>query len=411
MQDVFLLASVCLGLPLLTAVSQGQIAPAHNDNTEVNIEADYEEEENDSYTTKQIDEAKSELKKLSQQYLELIRGVTDTASANATAPHIAACNESMHRIMERVSKNMRLMAFDIFSDYEEQDTQHEIKRLKSQHFFGSEPLAIELTDCAAFAHPAIPLSAELRAQFSKLDGEPDKLPPTIQLREIENSDGRYKLTLVETNIENLPKLSGGPGFTQQTAWVLEASENEEMMNRPMYYYAVFLSAKCDEDTIYSEGYYFNEAEAEIVFADGKVYCHRIMDILPEEDKGGRYVLEHWLDITAYTIFRTQEEMQQFAEEGAQFLAEHTKLLLTATDKASADAAADALTAMASQITPKHKAAVDMLGTEQKFAMVRRHGVNPGRHSWIMQSLIAHHFHGSQKLQKAVLMLQSIFETL
>ena len=251
------------------------------------------------------------------------------------------------------------------------------------------------------ARPAIPLPDELKEQLIDLDGKSTPLPPTVVLEEGEGGTVRIVEQGDNEDEEEEMKISGGPGYTQETAWVLEASDNNELKGLPAEEYLHTISSKLNMEAIIDHGYDIGNPNFETVYANGKAYCHLTADLWPEEEGADRYVLEQWLDITAYSAFTSQEEATKYAEEGMQLLTDSMKLLLTVKDKASADAAAEQLSAIAAKITPKHAAAMRALSTDEKVAMAEKNGVDPMIDSARIQKVVNEKFYGSENLKKAM----------
>lgn len=85
----------------------------------------------------------------------------------------------------------------------------------------------------------------------------------------------------------------------------------------------------------------------------------------------------------------------------QLLTDSMKLLLTVKDKASADAAAEQLSAIAAKITPKHAAAMQALSTEQKIALAEKNGIDPMGDAERISKVVSEKFYGSDKLKAAM----------
>ena len=424
MKNTLFLATLCLGLPMvgteaygenvqivsLDGETVGEIVAADEDSSAAaadedeedaaDYEEDYEEEADIVYTEEQKAEAMTKLKEFVESSTNAARGVNSRETADAAVALLQETTKGMVEItpvLRSLDQN-EVMAI-IYSGREQMEK--EINRLIQENFYGSEALAKELIGSAAMARPAKPLPDELKDQFIDIDGKSTPLPPVVVLEEGEGGSVRIiEQDDNEDEEEELP-ISGGPGYTQETAWVLNPSDYEELKGQPAEEYLHFISGKLNMEAVVDSGYDFGNHKVETVYANGKVYCHMTVDLLPEEEGADRYVLEQWLDITAYAAFTSQEEATKYAEEGMQLLTDSMKLLLTVKDKASADAAAEQLSAIAAKITPKHAAAMQALSTEQKIALAEKNGIDPMGDSERISKVVSEKFYGSDKLKAAM----------
>ena len=426
MKNTLFLATLCLGLPMvgteaygenaqivtLDGEAVGEIVTADEDSSaaadedeedEADYEEDYEEEADIVYTEEQKTEAMTKLKEFVESSTNAARGVNSRETADAAVALLQETTKGVQEITPVLrSLDQNEVMTIIYSGREQMEK--EINRLIQENFYGSEALAKELVGSAAMARPAKPLPDELKEQFIDMDGKSTPLPPVVVLEEGE--DGSVRIVEQgddedEEEEEEELNVSGGPGFTQETAWVLEASDNEKLKGRPAEDYISFIDAKLNLEAIVDSGYDFANHQLETVYANGKVYCHLTADLLPEEEGADRYVFEQWLDITAYSVFTSQEEATKHAEESMKLLTDSMKVLLTVKDKASADAAAAQLSAIAAKITPKHAAAMQALSTEQKIALAEKNGIDPMGDAERISKVVSEKFYGSDKLKAAM----------
>ena len=435
MKNTLFLATLCLGLPMVGTEAYGEnvqivsldgeavgeitaadeeadeaddstAAAAEEDYDEADTdyeEEDYEEEADIVYTEEQKADALAKLKDNAEQIINTVRGINSRETADAAAAPLDAAEETLHEITPVLrSLDQDEVLTIVFKTREQMNK--EIQRLEKENFYGSEFLALKITGNAFLARPALPLTDELKAEFINMDGKATPPTPVVVLEEgeggsvhiVEQGDDEE-----EEDEEEEPNVSGGPGFTQETAWVLEASDNEKLKGRPAEDYISFIDAKLNLEAIVDNGYDFANHQLETVYANGKVYCHLTADLLPEKEGADRYSFEQWLDITAYSVFTSQEEATKHAEEGMQLLTDSMKLLLTVKDKASADAAAEQLSAIAAKITPKHAAAMQALSTEQKIALAEKNGIDPMGDAERISKVVSEKFYGSDKLKAAM----------
>ena len=435
MKNTLFLATLCLGLPMVGTEAQaapvqvvtldgeavGEITAADEEADDADDstaaaaeedydedapdyeEEDYEEEADIVYTEEQKADALAKLKDDAEQSINTVRGINSRETADAAAATLNAAQKTLREITPVLRSLDQDEVMTIVFKTRAQMAQ-EIQRLTKENFYGSEALALEITGNASMARPALPLTDELKAEFINMDGKATPPPPVVVLEEGEGGSVRIVEQGDDEDEEDEEEelnVSGGPGFTQETAWVLEASDNEKLKGRPAEDYISFIDAKLNLEAIADNGYNFDNPQLETVYANGKVYCHLTADLLPEKEGADRYVLEQWLDITAYSVFTSQEEATKHAEEGMQLLTDSMKLLLTVKDKASADAAAEQLSAIAAKITPKHAAAMQALSTEQKIALAEKNGIDPMGDAERISKVVSEKFYGSDKLKAAM----------
>lgn len=432
MKNTLFLATLCLGLPMvgteapaapvqvvtLDGEAVGEITAADEEADEADdstaaadeedydeADADYEEEDYEEeadivYTEEQKADALAKLKDDAEQSINTVRGINSRETADAAAATLNAAQKTLREITPVLrSLDQDEVMTIVFKARAQMNL--EIQRLEKENFYGSEALALEITGNASMARPALPLTDELKAEFINMDGKATPPPPVVVLEEGEDGSVHIVEQGDDEDEEEELNVSGGPGFTQETAWVLEASDNEKLKGRPAEDYISFIDAKLNLEAIADNGYNFDNPQLETVYANGKVYCHLTADLLPEKEGADRYSFEQWLDITAYSVFTSQEEATKHAEEGMQLLTDSMKLLLTVKDKASADAAAEQLSAIAAKITPKHAAAMQALSTEQKIALAEKNGIDPMGDAERISKVVSEKFYGSDKLKAAM----------
>lgn len=367
-------ATLCLWLPIVGAE---ELSPMPNSDSAPAVDAaeegDYEEEADIIYTPEQQADALAKLKACSEQSLLALRSVYDHASADAA---VALLQKSKHTltvitpILGSMDQNEVMSILFITGEQQEE----EIRRLAKAQFYGSEALAKELTGSAALVRPAATMPDELKELF------------------------------LHKEAATTPAVSGGPGYTQETAWVLEPTETDDRIQGSLTKYMRIIAPKINQLAIYEARFGIGAPMLKTVFANGKVYVHLTFDLLPKGD-GDRYILEQWLDITACALIRSEEDMLQYAEEGVHIVADIIKLLSAVSDKDSADKAADTILALSEKISPKHSAAIGLLSEEQTMSLAIESGISPEKDGDIIERIIDADFFGSKKLEKAMENLQ------
>ncbi len=372
-----------------------------NEDEEGDYEGDYEEEEDIVYTDEQKAEALEKLKARAAASLEALRGVSNKETADAASPVIDESNKIIREITPILRQLDQEEVMSIIYKSRE-DMGEEIGRLIEQNFYGSTDLAAMLTGSSAMAKPVQPLPDELKERFIIKEGT-YKFPAPEPIVVVE--DGAVKLQPEqdddkEEEEENGIELTGGPGFTQQTAWVFRNTTNQELKGKALSTYADVIVSKINMDEIFECNLDTGSYECKAVYTNGKVYCYLKVDLLPDTD-GDRYLLEQWLDITPYSLFSTEEELQKYNTESLNFILEAMKLLVTVKDKDSADAAAASLLEIKKKITPKHIAATNMLSPEERRKSAEQMAENLRTMSNDINKLIRNKFYGSEKLKKAM----------
>ena len=326
------------------------------------------------YTAEQQTEAMAKLKACGEQNLRALRGIKDLAGADAAATVLqesARILTEITPILGTMDQNEVMQVLFITGEQMEE----EIQRLAKDHFYGSEALAKALTGSAAIIRPTVPLPDALKEQF------------------------------IEQNAVSAPAVSGGPGYTQETAWILDDTNKDVLLARTRAHYASLILHKLNRRAISKANYDIATTQPEIVFANGKVYILVKYDLLPRGD-GDRHILEQWLDITACSLITTEEEMQQYAKEGVQIVTAIVKQLYKVSDKNSADTAADAILVLAKQLTDKHTSAIRLLDDKQSISLAIENGIFPENDGEHIENIINANFFGSEKLEKAMEVISS-----
>lgn len=368
---------------------------------EGDYEGDYEEEEDIVYTDEQKAEALAKLKARAAVSLEAVRGVSSKETADAASSVIGESNKIISEITPILRQLDQGEVMSIIYKSRE-DMEEEIDRLIEQNFYGSTDLAVMMTGSSAMAKPIQPLPDELKERFISKEGT-YKFPAPNGIVVVE--DGVVKLQPdqdddKEEEEENGIELTGGPGFTQQTAWVFRDTANQELKGKALSTYEDVIVSKINMDEIVECNFDTGSYECKAVYTNGKVYCYLKVELLPDKDDD-RYLLEQWLDITPYSLFSTEEEHQKYNTESLNFILEAMKVLVTVKDKDSADAAAASLMEIKKKITPKHIAATNMLSPEGRCKSAEQVAEHLRTMSNDIDKLIRNKFYGSEKLKKAM----------
>ncbi len=195
----------------------------------------------------------------------LLKGVEDTAAADAVAARVAVWLAALPENVRRVALPRKTLEDSLLlvgmSPKEIKSFQSQEKRLRAEYFYGSKALAKALFAPEGAAElPAKPTEAVLTAISAEI-------------------------AAAKVSMQGLQ--SGGPGLSQATAWVIAETSPEAV--RMQYSLLSMLP-----------GVVAPERQALVPGEDGRYFdCHQVIYMY----NGKRYRIEQWFDITAY--FRAQ----------------------------------------------------------------------------------------------------------
>lgn len=235
--------------------------------------------------------------------------VTDRVSADAAAKNIQAARKK-HRIDGR----------DFTS---EKDTLHSMsEKLSRQYFHGSEALAVELEYPQEDAIIPTPLTDTIMTQLQeKLVAN---LCKPFQWKEayqrLARQEGFNEELLVKLPKNQAEILSGGPGFTRETAWMVDTEDERK---------AQFTASQI-AFTALGPMY---KAEHRKELTDTHRYMVFTLEVIRD---GQKYVVEQWCDTTAtgrvYSPDRRERARKEITEKARELYA----TLLSISDEETAE---------------------------------------------------------------------------
>lgn len=306
------LATLCLAAPLCLAEPADVCADYEEDYGE-----DYEEPSERAYTPEEQAAALQKFAELLRAMNTTLMGVKDRATADAAA---SLYSEHENNIM----KDDVLLALrgvdpeDVIGLLKQR--RELVSTLNYAYYYGSVALAEAVTGDADDALEPQPLTPEVQAALVKGEAEDDD---TTRVVFALSEDG--ELTGED---EGEPTLTGGPGFSRETAWVDSAKDSDSSL----FYGAHLLR---DKYTDFSA----TVGMKQVVEAD-KVYYVYAVDFVKD---GVKYRGDVWVDVTVGCKIYTPEQQKAALDRVVAIARESADIIRGVQDKASADAAAERLT--------------------------------------------------------------------
>ncbi len=326
---------------------------------------DYEEPSERTYTAEEAAAAFKQYIAHLQKNLDCLLSITDKASADAAAPTLEELRDnspirslinplSQHTITEEDGAEItRIM--------NESDKCRQT--LDEAYYYGSEALAEALTGDKTNALAPIPMPPEVQKALSQTDTFKD-----------------FNITINEEELQKV--VSGGPGFTRETAWVCNTKRS-------------FVAREFATDILMTYSCPVKRAKTEERVIDGKIYCVATAYFSYE---GARYSAEVWTDISSACKIYTEEQKQAALNMVVDLNRKLYELLANVHDKATADAAADFAKESNESLTDETKNILDSI--DRKVLMEAINAVTPSRDEMyqLFSRLKENDFYGSEKLR-------------
>lgn len=303
MKQVSFFTALCVAMSLLLTSPAYAVVEDEEDYGE-----DFEEAEDRVYTEEETSAAIKKLSDLFTRMGELLNGVKDKASADAAAADYRKLfEESRSEDMRSVFINYQLNGHEAndelsrgtYSLYEARE------KLRAVYFYGSADLAEAVSGDASAALEPRPIPAEMQDTLLKGPEDEEGVNIVVGVDEEEMS------------------VSGGPGFSRETAWVSGASNRQlALMHSQMMLYQRY---KGDVSVVV----------AEQKTLDNHVYNLITIDIVYD---GVKYRSTIWVDISAGCKIYTPEQQQAAIDKISTLLRSVWDIIKTVSDKQSADAA-------------------------------------------------------------------------
>lgn len=224
--------------------------------------------------------------------------VTDRASADAAAKNIKAARKK-HRIDGR----------DFTS---EKDTLHSMsEKLSKQYFHGSTALAEELGYPQEDAIIPTPLTDLVLAQLQEILVQ-NLCKPGPERQEahqlVEQQKGLNKEVLSRLRVKDAELISGGPGFTRETAWVVDEEDERK---------STFTASQL----VFTALGPMHKAEHRKELTATRRYMVFTLELIRD---GQKYVVKQWCDTTAtgrvYSPSRRERARKEITEKARELYA-------------------------------------------------------------------------------------------
>ncbi len=310
-------------LPLLQPLNAQQ--PAQQADA-YDYDEDYDELEDKEYTEEEQAAALETLKGIYANQLKIIQNVHDKESADA-AVHLLQKQfeiltpELLH-VLDSTDYKARVQLKKIASKQFKARNQE----LKQQLYFGSTLLAEELAGSASYTVPPTPLPEDFKTKL------------------ITNTpyDGADEI-----------QVTGGKGFTKETAWKLTASVQEPAKYMVLHH----ADQKLDLSYILERRWDYSNPTLSVVFADNKAYMLLKIDLYNTADTPvtQRHELEQWYDLSAIHPFATEAEWHAQLNLLIDNIGNLQTALGKIQSKETADAAAAPITALLADIRAGYNA--------------------------------------------------------
>ena len=274
------------------------------------VDIDEDEEEDETSTLKSMHDDTQACLAQYEAKLKLLRGVHDKDSADAAADSLLDLTTDIHSVPHYVTGGLHeRMYFDEVYDDEE-------NRLRDARCYGSASLA-EVLECEDELHTPQALTPEAANEIEQL----------------------IRTALAESPHDERTLITGGPGFTHETAWRIPAEistptnhsdEDFEMTHNA--YEDLLLDILIPNDA-------FSEEDIKTGTINGRLY--RVTDISVTLNDT-LYAYKMWVDLTDGRDIPTEAEYKAAYAAKSQQLKETAEILSKVTDTATADAAAELL---------------------------------------------------------------------
>lgn len=263
------------------------------------------------------------LTRLLREELDHLRSIRDTATADAAPALLTERRKQISPLLHAADFESMQKADSQSGDWSEQ-WDAEVERLQWEGFYGSTALAEHFTDDPAAAAPLQTYPVEL---LEKTAGQ-----------SLKRRDTHYD--------KNIRLSSGGPGFSQATAWVLTAPLPETGdIDSISAACAAFLADVLYEAPLHATGTVPVKDYTHKIFADGKAFVRLSVDSVGHTPSPVRYRLQQWCDVSALTPYRSSEQVEADIAAAAACLPKLHTALQSVHDTATADAAAPAVAAI------------------------------------------------------------------
>lgn len=356
------LTALCLAAPMCLAETADVDADYEDDYGD-----DYEEVADRTYTNEEVAVAVKKFTELLTRMNTVLQGVKDLATADAAAPIYVELEKKLHDD-EIYTPLRKADPTDLMKLVTE--SRNLQKALYDVYFYGSAALAKAVGGDASDAVAPQPLTPEVQATLLASDDEEDSWQGVYFVGEDED--------------ERKLSVTGGPGFTRETAWVSSAKSPNEA---DFHAYTIVIN-KYDAET--------NLVKKVQKVEDSKVYKVLTVDF---GKQGGKYRGDVWVDVSAGCKIYTPEQQQEALAKVTQYMREASRIALSVQDKASADAAADRLLEM--KITVQNEELREILSSMEAdvVAQAMMEAVSEEEMNAAAKRIRENNYYGSEKLKE------------
>lgn len=304
------------------------------------------------------------LTRLLQEELTHLRSIRDTATADAAPALLTERRKQISPLLDAADFDSMQRA-DLLAGMWSEQWNAEVERLQWEGFYGSAALAENLTGDPAAATPLKDLPAEILERAAS--------------QSLKRRDTHYD--------KQIRLSSGGPGFSQATAWVLPAPLPQPYDINVVFACEGFLADVIDEAPLHSTNTVPVKDYVHKIISDGKPYVRLSIDSIGHSPAPVRYRLQQWCDVSALTPYRSQEQVEADIAATAACLPKLHTALQGVHDTATADAAAPAIAGILSEYATTARRLATWITDDE----VELHHLKPSPElAEVIQSLIQEH---------------------
>lgn len=326
----------------------------------------------------------AELQQAQQEYIRIRKDCLSAlrrACNKETADAAAEISRRHEEQMEKLGDRLQQMDPDSISSalnnarLGRASFKKEMNRLLLSDFYGSASLSDVVMDTPIHAMPAQELPQNIRQELEKRAQE---------------------ALLFREKLGEL--IHGGPGFTQQTAWILTSAPDIQLMDTCSmlmgYLYPntnMLEAAGLESSAVYHEK----------LFTDGKALIRFCVDIIPTGNTpAARYRFTQWFDVSAIVPYRSKSDVNQAVLSILDTIQQLAKLAEGVHDKDSADTAAEKITALRNNERPLLEG-IRWLDEDEFMDLAQDNNIDVNTLITPLLKLNKANYHGSEKLRDAL----------
>ncbi len=349
---------LCAGCPL-TAAEQGVPAPE------------------EAPATAEQQQALQEYIRIRKDCLSALRGVCNKETADAAAELTRRYEKRLEELLllfrqmdpESISSTLNSARLGRTAFKKEMD------RLLLADFYGSAALSDAIMETPVHALPAQELPQNIRQELEK------------RAQEALRTRGKLK-----------ELVSGGPGFTQESAWILTAVPDIRLMDACSMMLSLLYT---DTNMLESAGLESSAVYNEKLFTDDKALIRICVDIIPTGDApSARYRFTQWFDVSSIVPYRSEADVNQAVLNLLHTIQQITKLAENIRDKDSADASAEKFSLLVNSSRLQLQG-FRWLNENEFMDLLQEHNINADTLFAPLLKLREADFYGSEKLRNTL----------